>query len=87
MEYIELIKEACENHTIPDIVWIEEIETLLENILIQKAQNIESVSKYAKSDKGREKRRIAQKAYYYREKAKKKVQVQSPEPPIQLIEV
>ena len=31
MEYIELIKEACENHTIPDIVWIEEIETLLEN--------------------------------------------------------
>ena len=83
MEYIELIKDACENHTIPDIVWIEEIETLLENILIQKAQNVESVSKYAKSEKGKEKRRLAQKAYYHREKAKKKQQ--EPEPPLLVV--
>jgi stalled ribosome rescue protein Dom34 len=82
MEYIELIKEACENHTIPDIVWVEEVETLLENILLQKAQNVESVSKYAKSEKGREKRRQAQKAYYHREKAKKQ---QEPEPPLLVV--
>jgi len=80
MEYIELIKDACENHTIPDIVWIEEVETLLENILLQKAQNVESVVKYAKSEKGREKRRQAQKAYYHREKAKR--QQKDPEPPL-----
>jgi len=82
MEYIELIKDACENHTIPDIIWVEEIQTLLENILIQKAQNMESVSKYAKSDKGKEKRRQAQKAYYHRKKAKKQ---KDPEPPLLVV--
>ena len=71
MEYIGKIKEACKNHIVPDIVWVQEIESLIENLEIRKALNDESVLRYSQSEKGKATRRKAQKAYYYREKAKK----------------
>lgn len=71
MEHLDKIKEACLNHQLPDIIWLEELQTYLEDIEIKKAQNVESVLKYASSEKGREKRRLAQSAYYKREKKKR----------------
>ena len=78
MEYIELIKDACKNHTIPDIIWVQELETFVENLEIRKALNDASVLKYSQSEKGRASRRKAQKSYYHREKAKREALVQKP---------
>ena len=78
MDYIEKIKEACKNHVVPDYIWIQELETFVENLEIRKALNDASVLKYSQSDKGRESRRKAQKAYYHREKAKREALVQKP---------
>ena len=71
MDYIEKIKEACKNHIVPDVVWVQELQDFVENLEIRKALNDESVLKYSQSDKGRATRRKAQKAYYHREKAKR----------------
>ena len=82
MEYIELIKDACKNHTIPDIIWVQELETFVENLEIRKALNDASVLKYSQSEKGRASRRKAQKSYYHREKAKRDALV--PDVPVAL---
>jgi hypothetical protein len=82
MDYIEKIKEACKNHIVPDIVWIQELESFVEGLEIRKALNDESVLRYSQSDKGRATRRKAQKAYYHREKAKRDALV--PDVPVAL---
>jgi hypothetical protein len=68
MEYLDKIKEACLNHQYPDIIWLEELETYIENIEIRKALNAESVLKYSQTEGGKKKRREAQARYYKRQK-------------------
>ena len=79
MEYINKIKEACANHIVPDIVWVEAVEDLVAELGNRKAASNASTMKYAGSQKGRAARAKAQKAYYHREKAKK--EQKDPEPP------
>ena len=74
MEYINKIKEACANHIVPDIVWVEAVEDLVAELGNRKAASNASTMKYAGSEKGR-----AARAKAHREKAKK--EQKDPDPP------
>jgi len=80
MEYMDKIKEACANHTLPDIVWVEQLQEYLEDIEIRRALNAEAVLKYQKTEKGKQKHREAQARYYQRKKMEKTMTAPTPPP-------
>ena len=68
MDQFDKIKNAYENNRIPDRIWLEELQTILEDAILRQAGSKESVLKYSKTEKGKLKRRQAQARYYYRQK-------------------
>jgi hypothetical protein len=73
MDHFNKIKEACLNDEIPNIIWFEKVQFLLEELETIKRVNKISVTKYGKTVKGKEKRLLAQRKYYHRQKAKREL--------------
>lgn len=68
MEYLLKIKEACKNHQIPDIVWVESVMELLGE---KENNHTKAMLKYSKSEKGVKARKLAQASFRARKKLKK----------------
>ncbi len=74
MEFFEKIRELWENGEEADDHLLGQLQEYLEDIEIKKALASESVLKYSQTEHGKMRRRIAQRNYRARKKAKEEAQ-------------
>jgi hypothetical protein len=74
MEFFDKIRELWENGEEADEHLLGQLQEYLEDLEIKKAQATEAVVKYSQTEQGKLRRRIAQRNYRARKKAKEEAQ-------------
>ncbi len=70
MEYFEKVRDLWEAGEDADEQLLGQLQEYLEDIELKKARDVEAVLKYSQTEHGRLRRRIAQRNYRARQKAK-----------------
>ncbi len=74
MEYFEKVRDLWEAGEEADEQLLGQLQEYLEDIELKKARDTEAVLKYSQTEHGRLRRRIAQRNYRARQKAKEEAQ-------------
>ncbi len=74
MEYLDQIRQLWEAGEEPDEQILGKLQEFLEDLELKKARDTEAVLKYSQTEHGRLRRRIAQRNYRARQKAKEEAQ-------------
>ncbi len=74
MEFLDQIRDLWEAGEEADEQLLDKLQEFLEDLEIKKAQATEAVFKYSQTEQGKMRRRIAQRNYRARKKAKEEAQ-------------